>query len=102
EGGTVRFLMPKLVLLPGCYHFTIFSTVNGEIVDWVKSAGFFYVEGGSFFPTGQLPEHGDGIIATEQEVCFGPPAHLAASGETSTIREMLTVPESTESVSIVS
>jgi len=62
-GGMVRVLMPKLCLLPGQYHFTIFSTVNGTIVDWVKNAGTFDVEGGDYFGTGQLPSQGDGLFA---------------------------------------
>jgi hypothetical protein len=68
----------------------------------VKSAGFFYVEGGSFFATGQLPEHGDGIIATEHDVCFESAAQLGASGGTSTIRTAMTEPVTPESVPIVS
>jgi lipopolysaccharide transport system ATP-binding protein len=82
SGGTVRFVIPKLTLLPGCYHFTIYATINGEDADWIKSAGFFYVEGGNFFGTGQLPVHGDGIVAAEHEVYFEPGAREDITGET--------------------
>lgn len=68
--GSVSFYMPKLSLLPGRYEFTIFGTINGEIADWVKNAGFFYVEGGNFFGTGQLPQHGQGVFAAEHSVHF--------------------------------
>jgi lipopolysaccharide transport system ATP-binding protein len=88
EGGTARFLTPKLALLPGCYHFTIYATVNGEIADWIKNAGFFYVEGGNFFGTGQLPDHGQGVVAAEHEVYFEPappdPARDTAASGTAT------------------
>ncbi|HET6326330.1 MAG TPA: ABC transporter ATP-binding protein [Planctomycetaceae bacterium] len=102
DGGTVRFQMPKLALLPGCYHFTIFSTLNGEITDWVKNAGFFYVEGGSFFVTGQLPEHGDGIVATEHEVYFEPAAGVGRASDPPTSERLTTEPASSETVPIVS
>jgi lipopolysaccharide transport system ATP-binding protein len=84
KGGTVRFVMPKLTLLPGCFHFTIYATLNGEIADWIKNAGFFYVEGGNFFGTGQLPDHGQGIVAEEHEVCFEPAPRAAVASETET------------------
>jgi lipopolysaccharide transport system ATP-binding protein len=60
--GVLRVLMPKLCLLPGRYHFTIFSTASGSIVDWVKNAGAFDVEGGDYFGTGQLPADGQGLF----------------------------------------
>lgn len=62
--GTIQVVIPRLSLLPGRYHFTIFATVNGVIADWIKSAAFFDVEGGDFFGTGQLPPHGQGIFIT--------------------------------------
>jgi lipopolysaccharide transport system ATP-binding protein len=45
----------KLPLTPGRYGFTIFSTVNSVIADWISNAGFFEVEGGDFYNTGKLP-----------------------------------------------
>jgi lipopolysaccharide transport system ATP-binding protein len=89
-GGTVRFQMPKLTLLPGCYHFTIYATVNGEIVDWIKNAGFFYVEGGNFFGTGQLPDHGQAIVAAEHDVCFEPDSPVSATTDTAATNDVAT------------
>ena len=63
--GMVRVLMPKLCLLHGRYHFTIFATVNGIIADWVKNAGSFDVEGGDYFGTGQLPPDGQGLFVMD-------------------------------------
>ena len=60
--GILRVLMPRLSLLPGRYHFTIFATANGAIVDWVKNAGGFDVEGGDYFGTGQLPSNDQGLF----------------------------------------
>jgi len=47
--------LDKLPLTPGRYGFTIYSTVNGIIADWISNAGFFEVEGGDFYGTGKLP-----------------------------------------------
>lgn len=47
--------LDKLPLTPGRYGFTIFSTVNGIVADWISNAGFFEVEGGDFYGTGKLP-----------------------------------------------
>jgi lipopolysaccharide transport system ATP-binding protein len=60
--GVVKVVMPRLCLLPGRYHFSIFSTVNGVIADWIMNAGFFDVEGGDYFGTGQLPSDGEGLF----------------------------------------
>ena len=62
--GTIQVVIPKLSLLPGRYHFTIFATVNGVIADWIKDAASFDVEGGDFFGSGQLPPQGQGIFIT--------------------------------------
>lgn len=45
----------KLPLTPGRYGFTIFSSINSVITDWISNAGFFQVEGGDFYNTGKLP-----------------------------------------------
>jgi lipopolysaccharide transport system ATP-binding protein len=60
--GMARVLIPKLCLLPGRYHFSIFATVNGTLADWVRNAGTFDVEGGDYFGTGQLPPNGKGVF----------------------------------------
>lgn len=62
--GQVKVLVPKLPLAPGRYHFTIYSTINGVIADWVKRAGFFDVEQGNFYGTGRLPSHDQGMFLT--------------------------------------
>src|SRR5438132_2426106 len=62
--GTIQVVIPKLSLLPGRYHFTIFASVSGVIAAWIKNAAFFDVEGGDFFGTGQLPPQGQGVFTT--------------------------------------
>jgi lipopolysaccharide transport system ATP-binding protein len=54
--------IPELPLAPGRYIFNLFSTVGGEIADWVQSAGYLNVAAGDFFGTGQLKTHGEGFV----------------------------------------
>jgi lipopolysaccharide transport system ATP-binding protein len=65
--GVVRVLMPRLGLLPGRYHLTIFATVNGVIVDWVKNAGTFDVEAGDYFGAGKLPAEKEGLFVIDHD-----------------------------------
>ena len=58
----ITVFIPKLSLIPGRYHLTIFSTVNGAIADWVKDAWFFDVEPGDYYGTGRLPDEGQGLF----------------------------------------
>jgi lipopolysaccharide transport system ATP-binding protein len=68
--GVVRVLVPKLCLLPGRYYLTIFATVNGVIVDWVKNSGSFDVEGGDYFGTGRLLSAGQGLIVVNHSISY--------------------------------
>jgi lipopolysaccharide transport system ATP-binding protein len=54
--------IPELPLAPGRYIFNLFSTVGGEIADWVQSAGYLNVAPGDFFGTGQLKTHTEGFV----------------------------------------
>ena len=62
DAARVLLEIPKLALSPGRYGFTLYSSVNGEIADWVKNAGSFDVEGGDYFGTGQMPPEGQGFM----------------------------------------
>jgi lipopolysaccharide transport system ATP-binding protein len=55
DAQSIVIELDKLPLTPGRYGFTIFSTVNGIVSDWITNAGFFEVEGGDFYGTGKLP-----------------------------------------------
>jgi lipopolysaccharide transport system ATP-binding protein len=72
--GVVRVLIPRLELLPGRYHLTLFATVNGIIVDWVRNAGQFDVEGGDYFGTGKLPSEGEALFVTSHSFQYEPAA----------------------------
>jgi lipopolysaccharide transport system ATP-binding protein len=61
----IDITIPKLPLVPGRYGFTLFSSVNGVISDWVERAGFLDVEGGDFYGTGRIPSQSQGSILLE-------------------------------------
>ena len=54
--------IPELPLAPGRYVFNLFSTVGGEIADWVQRAGSLTVVTGDYFGTGQLKTHDEGFL----------------------------------------
>jgi lipopolysaccharide transport system ATP-binding protein len=63
----VRLRVPRLALCPGTYGFTLFSSVQGEIADWIKNAGTFDVEAGDFYGTGQMPPNGQGFMLMDHQ-----------------------------------
>jgi lipopolysaccharide transport system ATP-binding protein len=60
--GEVVCHIPELPLAPGRYVFNLFSTVGGEVVDWVQQAGYLDVAAGDYFGTGQLKTHDEGFL----------------------------------------
>ena len=71
----VTIELNKLPFTAGRYSFTIFSTVNGVIADWIQNAGFFEVESGDFYGTGKIPEttHGSFLMDYQFQVsCLNP------------------------------
>ena len=71
----VTIELDKLPFTAGRYSFTIFSTVNGVIADWIQNAGFFEVESGDFYGTGKIPEttHGSFLMDYQFQVpCLNP------------------------------
>ena len=60
--GEVVCHIPELPLAPGRYVFNLFSTVGGEIADWVQQAGYLNVAAGDYFGTGQLRTHHEGFV----------------------------------------
>lgn len=55
QSGEIVCRIPQLPLQPGNYSFNLFSTVGGEIADWIQNAGTIQIEAGNFFGTGKLP-----------------------------------------------
>lgn len=58
----IKIRIERLTLAPGQYSFTIFTTVNSDISDWVKNAGSFDVKSGDFYGSGRLPNVSDGCL----------------------------------------
>jgi lipopolysaccharide transport system ATP-binding protein len=54
--------IPRLPFQPGKYFINVFSTVSGEIADWVRTAGNFDVVYGDFFGSGKLPPPDEGRV----------------------------------------
>jgi lipopolysaccharide transport system ATP-binding protein len=79
--GQISIVIPKLCLLPGRYHFTIWASVSRVLADWIKNAGTFDVEGGDYFGTGQLPPHGQGFFVTPHVFLYEPKASAKKTEE---------------------
>jgi lipopolysaccharide transport system ATP-binding protein len=60
--NSVNVHLKRLPLMPGRYTFTLFSSLNGVIADWIQNAGFFVVESGDYYRTGKCPPAGQGNI----------------------------------------
>jgi len=54
--------VPRFPLRNGNYTFTLFSSVNGEIADYLLNAGGFHVESGDYFGTGRTPAEDQGTF----------------------------------------
>jgi lipopolysaccharide transport system ATP-binding protein len=68
---SLRAVMPRVVLAPGRYFVTIWSSVGETVVDWVKDAGAFDVEEGDFFGSGHLPPPGYGQFMLDHHFVVG-------------------------------
>ena len=53
EKKEIIIKIKKIPLNPGKYAYTLFSSVNGDIADWIQNAGFFYIESGDYYKTGK-------------------------------------------------
>ena len=60
--GEIVCHIPELPLAPGRYVFNLYSTVGGEVADWVQQAGYLNVAAGDYFGTGQLRTHDEGFV----------------------------------------
>jgi len=69
--GLIEIEIKEMPLSKGCYGVTLFSTVGGDIADWVKNAGSFYVEEGDFFHTGKVPNEGQGVFYIRHSFSVG-------------------------------
>lgn len=67
EVTTVYLTITKLPFMPGKYSFTLFSTVDGEIADWITNAFDFVIDAGDFFNTGKLVQAGQGLLLVDHK-----------------------------------
>ncbi len=58
----VEIKIPKVPFHHGNYTFTLYSTVNNELTDWIFNAGSFNVEQGDFYSSGKILPEGQGKI----------------------------------------
>jgi lipopolysaccharide transport system ATP-binding protein len=58
--GTITCTIPKFPFEAGGYRVTLYSTVNGDVADWVMHAATVDVEPGDFFGTGRMNDEGQG------------------------------------------
>lgn len=58
--NSIEIYIERLPLTSGRYGFTIYATINGVVADWIQNAGFFDVEAGDYYGTGNLPPVGQG------------------------------------------
>ena len=66
--ATLRFSIPKLPLLPGRYSSPCYITADGQVADWLQSAGSFEVLEGPFFATGKMPPFLQGFCLIDHTV----------------------------------
>jgi homopolymeric O-antigen transport system ATP-binding protein len=67
ETKDVTIKIPDNPFQEGYYYFTLFSSLENTILDWVINAGSFEVENGDFFNTGRLAQKSQGHILIKHE-----------------------------------
>jgi len=65
--GKIVCKIPRLPLNAGRYGFNIYSSINGNIADWIQDVGEFHVEAGDYYGSGKLPGKGWGPFLINQE-----------------------------------
>jgi|TARA_R110002020_G_scaffold63136_3_gene168429 lipopolysaccharide transport system ATP-binding protein len=67
ETKLVKIFVPENPFQSGKYHFTLFTSIDQQVADWVINAGLFEVEQGDFFKTGRiLPINQGNILVTHE------------------------------------
>jgi lipopolysaccharide transport system ATP-binding protein len=77
---SIRFVVPRMTLLPGRYRITIWSSLNGNVVDLITDAYLFDVEEGDYYGTGRLPSFGNGAFLLDHQMLNGTRAVTAEAG----------------------
>jgi lipopolysaccharide transport system ATP-binding protein len=71
NNGLIEIVIPEMPLSKGSYGVTLYATVRGDVADWIKNAGYFYVEEGDFFHTGKVPVAGQGVFYMKHSFSVG-------------------------------
>ena len=59
----------KFQLVPGGYTMTLYSTVRGDLADWIRGAIKFEVQPGDYYGTGKLPAADQGQFLPDYSFC---------------------------------
>lgn len=65
EKFSVCIRVPRLPLKQGAYKLTVFSSVGGEVADWIQDAVSLDVDAGDFFGSGKVPPEGQGHLCVD-------------------------------------
>lgn len=60
DNNCIDISIPRFPLKQGNYSFSLYSTINEEVADWIHEAGSIEVESGDFYNTGKLLPEGQG------------------------------------------
>ena len=77
--GVIVCHVPHLPLRPGKYSFNVYSTVAGEISDWIQEAATFEVAYGDYYGSGRLPPPDGSSFLAEHSWEVHSLSHTAAS-----------------------
>jgi lipopolysaccharide transport system ATP-binding protein len=69
--GAVEIAVSEMPLAKGMYNVTLFSSVGGDVADWLKNAASFHVDEGDFFQTGKVPLEGQGVFFMKHSFSLG-------------------------------
>jgi lipopolysaccharide transport system ATP-binding protein len=65
--GVFRCRVPRFPFEAGAYRISLFSTVEGDITDWVIHAATLEVEPGDYFGTGKMNAEGQGHFLVDHQ-----------------------------------
>jgi lipopolysaccharide transport system ATP-binding protein len=67
ESVVVKIKIDSLPLQSDTFYYTLFSSIGGDISDWLTNAGKFFVDSGDYFKTGRVIQKGQGSILIDHE-----------------------------------
>jgi lipopolysaccharide transport system ATP-binding protein len=70
ERKIIKIKVKRLPLQSQIYFFTLFTSIKGEVSDWIINVGKFNVEEGDYFGTGKVVQKGQGSILVSHEFIY--------------------------------